>query len=64
MFTIIPAFNLGDPEQVTPDFERAKILASNFVTKYHEDCPRIAIVEIKVLGYVEYSRPIFTPAND
>lgn len=63
MFTIIPAFNLGDPEQVTPDLVKAQRLASEFVTKYHESCDRVAVVEIKIIGYVEFASPIWTTAE-
>lgn len=60
LYTIMPDINLNDPEQCTESLDKAIALGSNFVSKYASDCPKIAVVEIRVVAYVEYARPIVT----
>jgi len=60
LYTIMPEINLNDPEQCTDSREKAIALGSQFVSKYTADCPKIAVVEIRVVAYVEYARPIVT----
>ena len=64
MFTLIPEFNLNDPEQCTDNLAKARDLAEAFVTKYGTECPKIAIVEVRVVAYVELARPIYTPVGN
>ena len=59
-YTLIPEFNLSDPEQCTDDLTKAQLLAEAFIAKYGAECPRVAVVEVRIIGYVEYARPIWT----
>lgn len=60
LYTIMPDINLNDPEQTVTEFNKAIALGEAFVSKYASDCPKIAVVEIRVVAYVEYARPIVT----
>lgn len=59
LYTIIPAITIADPEQVSPDLEKIKTLAKEFITKYGADCNEVVVVEIKEVGRMQYTSPIW-----
>lgn len=59
LYTIMPAINVDDPEQCSPDLEKIKAMAAAFVTKYAADCKEVVVVEVKVVGRMQYVSPIF-----
>ena len=63
-YTIIPMFNVNDPSQTVDTIDAARKLAEEFLAKFGgDDCREMAVVEIRVVGYVEYARPIWHPAE-
>lgn len=63
-FTIIPMFNLNDPSQTVDDVEQAKALAEEFLRKFGgPDCQEMAVVEVRLIGTVEFTRPVWHPAE-
>lgn len=64
-YTILPMFNINDPKQTVNTAMEARRLAEDFLAKFGgEDCREMAVVEIRVVGYVEYARPIWHDVNE
>lgn len=63
-YTIIPMFNLNDPSQTVDSVDHARRLAEEFLAKFGgEDCREMAVVEVRLIGTVEYARPIWHPVE-
>lgn len=63
-YTIIPMFNVNDPSQTVDTVDQARKLAEEFLAKFGgDDCREMAVVEIRLVGVVEYARPIWHPAE-
>ncbi len=61
-FTIMPTFNLNDPEQCFDSIDAAKRFGEDFLAKYGgPDCRSITVVEITQVGILEHVAPIWIP---
>lgn len=61
---MMPSAAFDDPEQCSPDLDKIKATAEQFVTKYAVDCNEVVIVEIRVIGWVQYARPIWIDGSE
>lgn len=63
-YTIIPTFNVDDSSQTVDTIDEARKLAEDFLAKFGgDDCREMAVVEIRLVGTVEYARPIWHPVE-